>query len=232
MNRWELVQALFEETAELDPVERARLLRERLGERPELAREVEALVRADAEASGRLDRTALELLAPTDPGPDPDALAGQVVGSCRVEAHIASGGMGHVYRAVRETGGIERPVALKILRHGLEGEALQGRFRREQRALAALQHEHVVTFLDAGVLPDGRPFLVMELVEGQPLTRWCEERELGLRPRLELFRSVLAAVQHAHQRLIVHLDLKPSNCLLYTSPSPRDQRGSRMPSSA
>ncbi len=209
---WELVQTLFEEAAGLAPRERARFLQARAGGDAELVRRVEALAEADARPHAQLDRSATELLHELRNEPPADALCGTVFGSYRVDAWVSSGGMAHVYRATRRTAGTERRVALKVLRPGLDTEAFLERFRRERQLLASLEHEHIVTFLDAGALPDGRPWLVMEYVEGESLVRWGQDQPL--RRRLELFLQVAAAVQYAHQKLVVHRDLKPSNVLV------------------
>jgi hypothetical protein len=112
-------------------------------------------------------------------------------------------------------------VALKVLKRGLDTDALLRRFHTEQAALASLRHENIVGFLDAGALEDGRPYFVMEFVEGSPLTQHCSERGLGLRERLELFLEVCAAVQFAHRNLILHRDLKPSNVLVGIDGKPK-----------
>ena len=130
--------------------------------------------------------------------------------------------MAHVYAATRTSAGIERRVALKVLRQRGDTAALIERFERERETLAELDHEHIVTFLDAAVLPDGRPFLAMELVEGgATIVDWCRDRDLDLGARLELFARILSAVQHAHGRLVVHRDLKPSNVLVTPRGSPK-----------
>ena len=219
MSRWERIQELFEETAALDALERARVLRERSGGDLSLARAVEGLVAADAAPLAALDRSAVELLQELRADPPAAELCGLPFGAYRIEAHIASGGMAHVYRAVRASEGTERRVALKVLRPSLDTEAFLARFRRERELLAALEHEHVVAFLDAGALPDGRPFLVMEYVEGVPVTDWS--RGVALATRLRLFLQVLAAVQYAHQQLVVHRDLKPSNVLVTREGTPK-----------
>ncbi len=212
MNRWQLEQELFEETAALEAPARARVLRERAGGDEELVRRVERLVAADAHPLAALEGTATDIWLALGAEPAPETLCGTTFGPYRVDAYIASGGMGHVYRATRTSAGTERRVALKVLRPALAGEDFLARFQRERETLAALEHENVVAFLDAGALPDGRPFLVMEYVEGTPLTAWG--RGVPLRRRLELFLQVLAAVQYAHQKLVLHRDLKPSNVLV------------------
>jgi len=217
MSRWQLEQELFEETAALEA--RARVLRERTGGDEELARRVERLVAADAHPLAALEGSATGVLLALRDEPAPETLCGTTFGPYRVDAYVASSGMAHVYRATRSSAGTERRVALKVLRPGLAGEDFLARFRRERETLAALVHEHVVAFLDVGALPDGRPFLVMEYVEGAPLTIWARGVSLGR--RLELFLQVLAVVQYAHQKLVLHRDLKPSNVLVTAQGAPK-----------
>jgi eukaryotic-like serine/threonine-protein kinase len=219
MNRWQLEQELFEETAGLDASARARILTERARGDAELVRRVERLAAAAANPLAALEGSAADLwLALRDDVP-PETLCGASFGAYHVDEYVASGGMAHVYRATRTSAGTERRVALKVLRPGLAGDDFLVRFHRERATLAALEHEHVVAFVDAGALPDGRPFLVMEFVEGTPLTTWG--RTVPLPRRLELFLQVLAAVQYAHQKLVLHRDLKPSNVLVTAQGAPK-----------
>jgi len=222
MNRWQLVQRLFDETVALDAPARARVLarhvRDGSGD-DDLARSVEALVAAEATPLAALDGTAGDLWRALHDEPPAELLCGEAFGAYRVDEHLSTGGMGHVYRATRTSAGTERRVALKVLRPGLAGDAFPARFRRERETLAALEHEHVVAFLDAGALPDGRPFLAMEYVEGVPLTEWA--RGKPRRARIELFLQVLAAVRYAHEKLVVHRDLKPSNVLVTAQGAPK-----------
>lgn len=142
------------------------------------------------------------------------ALRGLRVGPFRVEECIGVGGMGSVHRMVRVDGQVQQSVALKVLKADFVNPALLGRFTNEQRVLASLTHPGICRFLDAGALPDGRPYVAMELIEGTPILRWCDQQRLGLRQRLELFLEVLAAVGHAHRMLVVHRDIKSSNVLV------------------
>lgn len=221
MKDWQLVQQLFEATVDLAPAERTRLLRERAAGDPELLRELEELVAADESPMRDFERSPAELFAALGPEPPPEALCGQSFGAYRIEQHLSSGGMGHVYRATRRVAGTERRVALKLLRLSLDPQAFLARFERERQVLAALEHERIVAFLDAGALPDGRPFLVMEYVDGQPLTHWARATRASTRRRIELLLEVCAAVQHAHERLVVHRDLKPSNVLVTAQGAPK-----------
>jgi len=221
MKDWQLVQQLFEATVDLAPAERARRVRECAAGDPELLRELEELVEADESPLREFERSPAELFAAFGPEPPPEALCGQSFGDYRIEQHLSSGGMGHVYRATRRVAGTERRVALKLLRRSLDPQAFLARFERERQVLAALEHERIVAFLDAGALPDGRPFLVMEYVDGQPLTHWARAARASTHRRIELLLEVCAAVQHAHERLVVHRDLKPSNVLVTPQGAPK-----------
>ena len=136
------------------------------------------------------------------------------VGPFRPLAELGSGGMGTVYLGERVEGDFRQRVALKILRRGLDTDHLLARFRAERRILAALRHPHVAGLVDGGALPDGRPWLAMEFVDGVPLTTYCQGRGLGVRERAELVRGVALAVREAHRNLVVHRDIKPSNVLV------------------
>lgn len=219
MNRWQLEQELFEETAALEASVRSRVLRERAGGDETLVRHVERLVAADEHPLAALEGTSTDLWLALRSEPGPQTLCSTTFGPYRVDEYLASGGMAHVYRATRTSAGTERRVALKVLRPVFTGEDFLARFQRERETLASLEHEHVVAFLDAGALPDGLPFLAMEYVEGTPLTVWG--RSVPLRRRLELFLQVLAAVQYAHQKLVLHRDLKPSNVLVTAQGAPK-----------
>ncbi len=132
---------------------------------------------------------------------------GDMIGPYRIVREIGRGGMGIVFEAVRDDEAYHKTVAIKV------GRELDERFRSERQILAGLEHPHIARFLDGGS-DRGVPYLVMEYVEGRPITAWCEEQRLGLRERIELFRQVCAAVHYAHENMIVHRDLKPSNILV------------------
>ena len=122
--------------------------------------------------------------------------------------------MGTVYRAVRDDDAFRKTVALKLVRGGRRSDDFERRFRQERQILARLQHPNIATVLDGGTTEDGQPYLVMEYVEGQPITAYCAARGTGDRGALALFRTVCAAVQYAHQNLVVHRDIKPANILV------------------
>jgi eukaryotic-like serine/threonine-protein kinase len=143
-----------------------------------------------------------------------DALEGSLVGPWRVLGLLGRGGMGVVYLAERADGAYEREVALKVVKRGMDTDAIVDRFLKERQILSGLVHPGIAQFLDAGVTPDGRPYFVMERVEGTTLLHYCSLRRLGLEERLRLFCEVCEAVQYAHANLVVHRDLKPSNILV------------------
>ncbi|MEZ5330780.1 MAG: serine/threonine-protein kinase [Thermoanaerobaculia bacterium] len=140
--------------------------------------------------------------------------SGRLLGPYRLLRELGRGGMGVVYLAERADGAYEQRVALKILPPSLRSEVLDRRFVLERRILARLEHPGIARLLDGGVDEEGRPYLVLEYVDGEPLTAWCDARSLGVDGRLELFLQVCDAVQFAHARLVVHRDLKPSNILV------------------
>jgi WD40 repeat protein len=143
------------------------------------------------------------------------------LGPYRLERLLGEGGMGAVYLAVRDDDEYRRAVAIKLLHHGLETPAAVARFRDERQILASLEHPNIVRLLDGGRTDAGLPYLVMERIEGAPITGWAEEQGLDVGARVALFRKVCAAVAYAHQRLVVHRDLKPSNILVGADGEPK-----------
>jgi tetratricopeptide (TPR) repeat protein len=137
----------------------------------------------------------------------------ELIGPFCILEELGEGGFGVVYRA-EQTRPVRRQVALKVIKPGMASTEIVQRFEAERQALALMDHPHIAKVFDAGTTTDGRPYFVMELVQGQPLTRYCGERHLGIRERLSLFIKVCSAVQHAHQKAVLHRDLKPSNILV------------------
>ncbi|TVQ33605.1 MAG: serine/threonine protein kinase [Phycisphaeraceae bacterium] len=136
------------------------------------------------------------------------------IGKYVIEREIGRGGMGSVYLGVRDEGGFKRLVAIKVVRRGMDTEDIIRRFELERQLLAALNHPNIARFYEGGVTEDGRPYFVMEHIEGRPLDRYCESNRLSVNERLELFRNICLAVHHAHQNLVVHRDIKPGNILV------------------
>ena len=148
------------------------------------------------------------------PGPR-DALGTVVAGKYKLTEPLGEGGMGTVYLA-RQSEPVRRFVAVKLIKAGLDSKAVLARFEAERQALALMDHPNIAKVLDAGATDDGRPFFVMELVAGTPITTYCDAHRLTTRQRLELFVPVCKAIQHAHQKGVIHRDIKPSNVLVTT----------------
>lgn len=156
------------------------------------------------------DAKTLRLDAPISDG---KAEFNAFIGPYRLLQQIGAGGFGIVWRA-EQIKPIHREVALKVIKPGMDSQEIIARFEAERQALALMDHPNIAAVLDAGATPNGRPYFVMELVRGVPITTYCDERRLSIRQRLELFIPVCQAVQHAHQKAILHRDLKPSNILI------------------
>lgn len=223
---WERIQAAFDAALDVPAAEQQKHIEQALTERPDLAQRTLRLLQTGAQEDTPFDRGALALLTdsesstPSLPSSLPE-LEGLHLGDYTLQHRISAGGMGEVWRATRTIGSSTQTVAIKVLKRGLDTDALLARFRTEQEALAALHHDHIVAFLDAGALPDGRPYFVMEHVDGMPITEFVQSKALDLPTRLELFQSVCQAVQHAHNNLVLHRDLKPSNVLVTPSGTPK-----------
>src|SRR5688572_13876519 len=138
---------------------------------------------------------------------------GTVIGPYKLLQQIGEGGFGVVFMA-EQTQPVRRKVALKVLKPGMDTRQVVARFEAERQALALMDHPNIARVLDGGATPSGRPYFVMELVQGVPITRYCDDHRLTLRQRLALFVHVCQAVQHAHQKGVIHRDLKPSNVLV------------------
>ncbi|MBS1793415.1 MAG: protein kinase [Acidobacteria bacterium] len=209
---WLKIKELFYRAIELAPADRARFL----------AALKDAALRSEVAALVASHEQAADFIAepvPVGLGLDQQSLAGREIGGYRLAEIVGTGGMGTVFRA--ESPDREKPVAFKIVKRGMDTDAVLRRFALERRILARLEHPSIARFLDGGTTPDGRPFFVMEYVEGVTLTRFCEERRLGVRARLELFLEICAAVEYAHRNLVVHRDLKPSNLLVTADGTPK-----------
>lgn len=207
--------AVLREALALEPDEQHRqqsLLDARCAGDVELRREIEALLAADADVDGALD-TPIQWQAEPVIEP-PDDLIGIEVGAFRIIERIGRGGMGTVYRGERERAEFRQQVAIKVLRRGLDSDDILARFLRERRILASLSHPNLTRLIDGGRTPDGRPWLAMDFVRGEAITTWCDRQCLDPRARIVLLLDVAAAVQHAHERLVVHRDLKPGNVLV------------------
>jgi eukaryotic-like serine/threonine-protein kinase len=224
------VKSLFQAALDLpDPAGRPAFLDRECGGDRELRGRLDALLSAHDRPASALERP---LAAPDEPATDADlttdhsdptasyrpAPASPIIGTVvagryKVRQEIGEGGMGTVFLA-EQTQPVKRQVALKLIKPGMDSRTVLARFESERQALALMDHPNIAKVLDAGTTEQGRPFFVMELVKGIPLTDYCDQHRLGLPERLNLFRQICSAVQHAHQKGIIHRDLKPSNILV------------------
>ncbi len=213
-NRWQQIEAIFHEALDRPLEERNAFVRESCGGDDALYKEVMALLDADLAPHSLLDGNAADVISGA-PAAVPDSLAeGTIVGSYRIIRSIGVGGMGMVYLAERADGQFEQRVALKLIKRGMDSATILARFHSERQILARLQHPNIARLTDGGVTADGLPYFTMEYVDGQTITRYCDDRRLSIEDRLDLFQSVCEAVQYAHANLVVHRDLKPSNILV------------------
>ena len=209
--RWARMQAAYLAAEALPVAERASFLDEACSGDAALRAEIEALLNGAPDTRSVLERGEPGVTAA---GVDRPLLIGTRLGPWSIERLIGRGGMGEVYEAKRADGAFELRVAVKLLKRGLDSEAVVARFAKERRILAQLDHPNIARVLDAGVAADGRPFLAMEFVEGQPITEYCRAQGLNTTAILRLMITVGEAVQAAHAKRIVHRDLKPSNVLV------------------
>jgi eukaryotic-like serine/threonine-protein kinase len=218
------VEQVFADVLKLTaPDARAQLLDRECGEDLALRRRVEELLDAYSSAGSFLDKPG-PTAAPSDVAPgqrlDPNAVAetplegvGSRVGPYKLLQQIGEGGMGVVFMAEQQEP-VRRMVAFKVIKAGMDTAQVIARFEAERQALALMDHPNIAKVLDANKTPSGRPYFVMELVKGIPITRYCDEQRLSPKQRLELFVPVCQAIQHAHQKGIIHRDIKPSNVLI------------------
>ena len=215
--RFARIERLFLAALDVEPTARPAWLRRACDGDARLHDEVCDWLAADADPAPLLGGRALDAFAPGEA----DALFEaplERVGPWRVTGHLGAGGMGTVYRAERDDGAFEQAVALKVVKRGMDTDAVLARFRDERRILGRLDHPGIARILDAGRSADGRPCLVMELVEGESLTAYADARRLDVDARLALLEDACRAVAYAHQNLVVHRDLKPSNLLVEDTP--------------
>ncbi len=206
---WSRIEELFSDALDRPPAERDAFLDRACGGNDALRAELGAMLAVHA------DDAALGIERMVGPADDGDTrLVGRKLGAWRIERLLGRGGMAEVWLAARDDGQYEQSAALKILKPGWRTSELAARFRRERQLLALFRHPNIARLLDGGVTEAGLPFLAMEYIDGVPITRWCRDRALPPRERLDLFLTVCDAVLAAHANLVVHRDLKPSNILV------------------
>ncbi len=209
----QLLTDLLDEALQHEPQERAAFLAQACAANVQLRREVESLLASFDESSDFIETPALNLF----PDETDEAMEGRQIGHYRIMHEIGRGGMGVVYLAERADE-YQEQVALKIVKRGMDTDFVVRRFRHERQILASLHHPNIARLLDGGTTEDGRPYFVMEYIEGEPIDEYCQHHDLSLSERLKLFRIVCAAVHYAHQNLVVHRDIKPGNILITSAP--------------
>jgi len=213
--RWREVDRLFAAALERQRGERAAFLEAACAGDAELRGEIERLLAVDERLGSFLEQPAVQDLGAAE------RVENETLGPYRLLRRLGGGGMGTVYLARRDDEHYDRLVAIKILRSGLEGTEVYHRFLAERQTLARLEHPNIARLYDGGSTPDGRPYLVMELVEGLPVDDYCDRHRLTIDRRLELFQRICGAVQYAHQNLLVHRDIKPLNILVTEEGEPK-----------
>jgi eukaryotic-like serine/threonine-protein kinase len=207
--RWQQIQTLFEKALELPEEEREVFIKNECENDEELRDEVISLLRADKKEHSIFSGSAADFISL-----DNSVLEGKIFGNYHALKQIGTGGMGSVYLAERADGVFEQKVALKIVKPGMNSREIISRFEGERQILARLQHPNIARLLDGGISDLGLPYFTMEYVQGKPITEYCDEKNLTIEQRLELFKRVCEAVLYAHQNLVIHRDLKPSNILV------------------
>ncbi|MCH9651240.1 MAG: serine/threonine-protein kinase [Deltaproteobacteria bacterium] len=206
---------IFESAMEVSEEGRARLVDRACGDDAPLREAVERLLRADAEAGDFLREPLVRGAAASPFLPPPR------IGPYQLQEKIGEGGMGVVYRGVRDDEAFQREVAVKLIVHQAMGKESRQRLGVERQILAGLDHPWIAQIFDGGTTEEGVPYMVMEYIDGKPIDVYCDQQGLPLRQRIELFRKVCSAVHCSHQNLVVHCDLKPSNILVTTAGEPK-----------
>jgi eukaryotic-like serine/threonine-protein kinase len=216
--KWKTIKETFSAILDLPEAERTECLARETDE--EIRLEVEKLLIAHEKAEGFIDKPILiEQGIAEDHAKD--NFIGKQIENYLILERIGTGGMGAVYLAIRQNSDFKQKVALKLIKRGMDSEAIQTRFAIERRILSTLKQPNIAQLLDGGISSEGLPFFVMEFVEGKPLNEFCSENNLSLEARLEIFRRICSAVEHAHKNLIIHRDLKPSNVLVTADGTPK-----------
>jgi serine/threonine protein kinase len=205
-------ETIYHEAVSKPPKERKAYIEEACGDDTELLARIEALLKAREMEDSFLKVPDSDPNVTLDESPLVEK-PGTVIGRYKLLEQVGEGGFGVVYMA-EQTKPISRRVALKIIKLGMDTKAVIARFEAERQALAMMDHPNIAKVFDAGATDTGRPYFVMELVKGIPITEYCDKNNLDTRQRLELFVDVCKAVQHAHQKGIIHRDIKPSNVLI------------------
>ncbi|MBV9612122.1 MAG: protein kinase, partial [Acidobacteriaceae bacterium] len=225
-SRWSQLKALFDSAISLDSGERQTFVERGCGDDQELRNELESLLAAYEGTDDFLELPLGESIKSLAEMPFPESqsdeqLIGSRIGAYRLDREIGRGGMGAVYLATRADSEFDKRVAIKLMRRGKENDFALRRFRNERQILARIENPYVARLIDGGTTQAGQPYFVMEYVEGQSVTKYCDAHLLNTRERLALFLKICSAVRYAHEKNIIHRDLKPSNILVKQDGTPK-----------
>ena len=219
---WVKVKEVLGQALELPDKERAAFIEERCGGDPALRDEVETLLRNEDQVDPAfLDQDSFAKVAASVVSVEENSWIGRRVGVYQIVEQIGAGGMGEVYRAFRADDQYRKEVALKLIRAGHDSGFVVARFKTERQILAGLEHPNIARLLDGGAAEDGLPYFAMELIQGLPITEYCDQHKLSVNDRLSLFLRVCGAVEFAHQHLVIHRDIKPGNILVTENGVPK-----------
>ncbi|MBX7173469.1 MAG: protein kinase [Pyrinomonadaceae bacterium] len=214
---WQKLKEVFNATLDLPENERAEFLAKY---DEDLRREAQKLLNANENAQDFIAESAFVDIGFTDQT-ETDFYLGKQIDDYNILEEIGHGGMGTVYRASRSGESFDKNFAIKLIKRGMDTNAVLKRFMLERKILAQLENPNIASLIDGGSTAEGLPYLVMEYIEGEPITKFCDSHQFSIEERLELFRKVCAAVSYAHQNLVIHRDLKPSNILVTKDGTPK-----------
>src|SRR5882762_1023363 len=218
---WEKIKELVEAGLEREGDVRARFLDDACAADPSLRADVCELIASYEEAGSFMAASIFDAATKLAAEDRETSLEGQRIGAYRNVRELGHGGMGRVYLAVRDDEAYRKEVAVKVIKRGMDTEGIVRAFRTERQILATLDHPHIARLLDGGTTDDGRPYFVMDYVEGLPLDVYCDTHTLQIPERLKLFSTVCSAGHYAHQHGVIHRDLKPGNILVTPTGAPK-----------
>ena len=214
---WQKVKGILEDVLEIPAPERSAFLENSCNGDKDLLLDVESLLAHEADGEDPLEESAFTITAEEIP----DNSIGRDIGRYKIVGKLGSGGMGTVYHASRSDGEFRQDVALKLIKSGMGSDSILRRFKAERQILASLDHPNIARLIDGGTTDEGSPYFVMEYVKGATILEFARSNDLNLADRLDLFREVCSAVSFAHQNLVIHSDLKPTNILVNTEGIPK-----------
>ncbi|KAA3614983.1 MAG: serine/threonine protein kinase [Calditrichaeota bacterium] len=217
--QWQLIKTLFQEMLDLPETERESYLSKNCDDN-DVREKVSQMLSAHSESEDFLETHSLEVNMFSESDESAARYIGRQIGLYKIEKHIGEGGMGNVFLAERDDD-FHKKVALKIIKRGMDTDALLKRFRQERQILANLVHPNIARLLDGGSTEDGLPYLVMEYIEGMPITDYCDKEHFTINQRLKIFRKICQAINYAHQNLVVHRDIKPNNIIVTSEGVPK-----------